>query len=54
MSDTKNQLNSEILRRVDLENQVQTHKEQLDLQRNVSEQVTQLICSPQPTSNSNS
>ncbi|XP_034437430.1 lamin L3 isoform X1 [Hippoglossus hippoglossus] len=40
MSDTKNQLNSEILRRVELENQVQTLKEQLELQRNVSEQET--------------
>lgn len=37
--DTKNQLTSEILRRVEMENQVQTLKEQLDLQRNISEQV---------------
>ncbi|KAM3625356.1 uncharacterized protein V6R79_010779 [Siganus canaliculatus] len=36
--DTKNQLTSEILRRVEMENQVQTLKEQLELQRNISEQ----------------
>ncbi|KAL6112707.1 uncharacterized protein ACO6RY_11154 [Pungitius sinensis] len=35
---TKNQLNSEILKRVDLENQVQTLREQLGLERNISEQ----------------
>lgn len=39
LSDAKNQLTSEILRRVEMENQVQTLKEQLDLQRNISEQV---------------
>ncbi|XP_071329059.1 lamin L3 isoform X1 [Trachinotus anak] len=38
LSDTKNQLSSEILRRVDMENQGQTLKEQLELQRNISEQ----------------
>ncbi|GLD66984.1 lamin-L(III)-like isoform X1 [Lates japonicus] len=38
LSDTRNQLSSEILRRVDMENQVQTLKEQLELQRNISEQ----------------
>uniref|UniRef100_A0A8C2WFF5 Lamin L3 n=1 Tax=Cyclopterus lumpus TaxID=8103 RepID=A0A8C2WFF5_CYCLU len=38
LADTKNQLSSEILRRVDFENQVQTLKEQLGLQRNISEQ----------------
>ncbi|XP_074515683.1 lamin L3 isoform X2 [Sebastes fasciatus] len=38
LADTKNQLSSEILRRVDLENQAQTLKEQLGLQRNISEQ----------------
>ncbi|XP_029353972.1 lamin L3 isoform X1 [Echeneis naucrates] len=38
LSDTKNQLSAEILRRVDLENQIQTLKEQLELQRNISEQ----------------
>ncbi|XP_035507809.1 lamin L3 [Morone saxatilis] len=36
--DTKTQLTSEILRRVEMENQVQTLKEQLELQRNISEQ----------------
>lgn len=41
LSDAKNQLTSEILRRVEMENQVQTLKEQLDLQRNISEQVLQ-------------
>nr|XP_040021451.1 lamin L3 isoform X2 [Gasterosteus aculeatus aculeatus] len=35
---TRNQLNSEILKRVDLENQVQTLREQLGLERNISEQ----------------
>ncbi|XP_068566790.1 lamin L3 [Cebidichthys violaceus] len=35
---TKNQLSAEILRRVDLENQVQTLKEQLGLQMNLSQQ----------------
>lgn len=40
LAETKNQLSSEILRRVEMENQVQTLKEQLDLQRNISEQVT--------------
>lgn len=39
LSDTRNQLTSEILRRVEMENQVQTLKEQLELQRNISEQV---------------
>ncbi|XP_039991306.1 lamin L3 isoform X1 [Xiphias gladius] len=38
LSDAKNQLSSEILRRVDLENQMQTLKEQLELQKNISEQ----------------
>ncbi|KAK5874661.1 hypothetical protein PBY51_019589 [Eleginops maclovinus] len=38
LSETKNQLSSEILWRVDLENQVQTLKEQLELQRNISDQ----------------
>uniref|UniRef100_A0A4W6CXZ6 Lamin L3 n=1 Tax=Lates calcarifer TaxID=8187 RepID=A0A4W6CXZ6_LATCA len=38
LSDARNQLSSEILRRVDMENQVQTLKEQLELQRNISEQ----------------
>ncbi|KAM8762115.1 lamin L3 isoform 1-T1 [Acanthopagrus schlegelii] len=38
LADTKNQLTSEILRRVEMENQVQTLKEQLELQRNISEQ----------------
>ncbi|XP_033960473.1 lamin L3 [Pseudochaenichthys georgianus] len=37
LSETKNQLSSEILWRVDLENQVQTLKEQLELQRNITE-----------------
>lgn len=40
LSDTKNQLSSEILKRVDMENQVQTLEEQLEFQRNMSEQVT--------------
>lgn len=39
LSVTKNQLTSEILKRVEKENQVQTLKEQLDLQRNISKQV---------------
>ncbi|XP_027138717.1 lamin L3 isoform X1 [Larimichthys crocea] len=38
LTDIKNQLTSEILRRVEMENQVQTLKEQLELQRNISEQ----------------
>ncbi|XP_038557520.1 lamin L3 isoform X2 [Micropterus salmoides] len=38
LTDAKNQLSSEILRRVEMENQVQTLKEQLELQRNISEQ----------------
>lgn len=38
-AEVKNELTSEILRRVDLENQVQTLKEQLELHRNISEQV---------------
>ncbi|XP_044044743.1 lamin L3 isoform X1 [Siniperca chuatsi] len=38
LADTKNQLSSEILRRVEMENQVQTLKEQLELQRNISDQ----------------
>ncbi|XP_041795340.1 lamin L3 [Chelmon rostratus] len=37
-ADTKNQLTSEILRRVEMENQVQTLSEQLELQKNISEQ----------------
>lgn len=39
LSDAKNQLTSEILKSVEMENQVQTLKQQLDLQRNISEQV---------------
>lgn len=38
LADTKNQLSNEILRRVDMENQVQTLKEQLQLQKNINEQ----------------
>ncbi|KAM6940795.1 lamin-B3-like, partial [Xenentodon cancila] len=38
LEDTKNHLNSEVLRRVDLENQVKTLNEQLELQKNISEQ----------------
>ncbi|XP_061740330.1 lamin-L(III)-like isoform X1 [Nerophis ophidion] len=38
LADAKSHLGSEILRRVDLENQVQTLKEQLELHRNISEQ----------------
>ncbi|XP_056268579.1 lamin L3 isoform X2 [Pseudoliparis swirei] len=38
LADTKNQLSCEILRRVDFENQVQTLKEQMGLQKNISEQ----------------
>ncbi|XP_070686804.1 lamin L3 isoform X2 [Pempheris klunzingeri] len=38
LAESKNQLSSEILRRVEMENQVQTLKEQLELQRNISEQ----------------
>lgn len=38
LADAKNQLSAEILRRVDMENQVQTLKEQLELHRNISEQ----------------
>ncbi|XP_041647209.1 lamin L3 isoform X2 [Cheilinus undulatus] len=40
LDDMKNQLSSEILRRVALENQVQTLKEELELQRNIREQET--------------
>lgn len=40
LAETKDQLSSEILRRVEMENQVQTFKEQLDLHRNISQQVT--------------
>ncbi|KAM4603119.1 lamin L3 [Polymixia lowei] len=43
LADTKTQLNSEMLRRVDMENRMQTLKEQLDLQRNISEQEMQEI-----------
>lgn len=39
LAETKNQLSSEILRRVEMENQVQTLKEQLELQKNISRQV---------------
>ncbi|XP_053178682.1 lamin L3 [Scomber japonicus] len=38
LADAKNQLSSEILRRVDMENQVQTLKEQLELNKNISQQ----------------
>ncbi|TKS69435.1 Lamin-L(III) Lamin-B3 [Collichthys lucidus] len=38
LTDVKNELTSETLRRVEMENQVQTLKEQLELQRNISEQ----------------
>nr|XP_057933607.1 lamin-L(III)-like [Doryrhamphus excisus] len=38
LADAKSQLSSELLRRVDAENQVQTLKEQLQLNRNISEQ----------------
>lgn len=40
LAETKNQLSSEMLRRVEAENQAQTLKEQLDLHKNISEQVT--------------
>ncbi|XP_029945182.1 lamin L3 isoform X2 [Salarias fasciatus] len=36
--ETKNQLNAEILRRIEVENQLLTAKEQLELQKNISEQ----------------
>lgn len=39
LADAKNQTTSEILRRVEMENQVQTLREQLELQKNISEQV---------------
>ncbi|XP_047437632.1 lamin L3 isoform X2 [Mugil cephalus] len=38
LAEAKKQLSSEMLRRIDMENQVQTLKEQLELQRNISEQ----------------
>lgn len=38
LADTKNQLSSETLRRVEMESQVQTLKENLKLHKNVSEQ----------------
>nr|XP_046201479.1 lamin-L(III)-like isoform X2 [Oncorhynchus gorbuscha] len=38
LAETKTQLNSEMLRRVDLENQVQTLREQLEFQRHIDEQ----------------
>ncbi|XP_054626198.1 lamin-L(III)-like isoform X2 [Dunckerocampus dactyliophorus] len=38
LADVKSQLSSELLRRVDAENQVQTLKEQLELNRNINEQ----------------
>ena len=39
LRETQTQLSSEVLRRVDLENRMQSLKEQLDLQRNISDQV---------------
>uniref|UniRef100_A0A3Q3XC89 IF rod domain-containing protein n=1 Tax=Mola mola TaxID=94237 RepID=A0A3Q3XC89_MOLML len=39
LADAKNQTTSEILRRVEMENQVQTLREQLELQKNISEQL---------------
>lgn len=41
LAETRNQLSSEMLRRVDLENQVQTLREQLAFQKSMSEQETQ-------------
>lgn len=41
LAETKNHLSSEMLRRVDLENQVQTLREQLAFQKSMSEQETQ-------------
>uniref|UniRef100_A0A3P9B1N7 Lamin L3 n=1 Tax=Maylandia zebra TaxID=106582 RepID=A0A3P9B1N7_9CICH len=38
LADTKNQLSSETLRRVEMESQVQTLKEELELHKNISEQ----------------
>ncbi|CAL8350663.1 unnamed protein product [Merluccius merluccius] len=43
LADTQTQLSAEVLRRVDLENRMQTLKEQLDLQRNISDQEIQDI-----------
>ncbi|XP_029981929.1 lamin L3 isoform X2 [Sphaeramia orbicularis] len=43
LAETKNHLSTETLRRVDLENQVQTLREQLAFQKNMSEQETQEI-----------
>ena len=37
--DTKTQLNTEMLRRVDVENQLQTVREQLNFQKHIREQV---------------
>lgn len=45
LAETKNQLSSEMLRRVETENQVQTLKEELELQKNISEQVTRAAAS---------
>ncbi|XP_074522821.1 lamin L3 isoform X2 [Halichoeres trimaculatus] len=42
LDDTNNKLSSEILRRVEMENQVLTLKEQLELQRNISEQIFEI------------
>uniref|UniRef100_A0A3P9HTP6 Lamin L3 n=1 Tax=Oryzias latipes TaxID=8090 RepID=A0A3P9HTP6_ORYLA len=49
LAETKNQLSSEILRRVEMENQVQTLKEQLELQKNISRQEILEVRSRQET-----
>ncbi|XP_024151165.1 lamin L3 [Oryzias melastigma] len=49
LAETKNQLSSEILRRVGMENQVQTLKEQLELQKNISKQEILEVRSRQET-----
>ncbi|KAM9410737.1 lamin L3 [Pholidichthys leucotaenia] len=43
LSETKTQLNAETLRRVDMENKTQTLREQLDLQKNLSEEEMMVI-----------
>lgn len=39
LQNAKAQLNAEMLQRVDVQNQVQTLKEQMDFQKHISEQV---------------
>ena len=48
LTDAKKQLQDEMLRRVDAENRMQTLKEELEFQKNISNEVRQTSAFPPP------